>query len=221
MRLEPKLHSETKSDDCLAYHADASSEEPEAPSPADRYYKPNRAKPPKPVALNLIDRDDQEKRARAQLALDRKRELFLLERQLQQATVSKRRSTAKSVLDADVESGRRRSIDLPRNELGADLGSSRRRSVDLPRTESATDGRSGNGSRRGSGVSGVSPFYAAPVRMSNKKLVRNALSTVCLAGGALRLERERALLVSCRSTFGRARSGGLCMLVIPLADSFP
>jgi hypothetical protein len=184
----------------LASHADASTEEPEAPSPADRYYKPNPAKPPKPVALNLIDRDDQEKRARAQLALDKKRELFLLERQLQQATVSKRRSTAKSVLDADVESGRRRSIDSPRNDaVSAELGSSRRMSVDLPRTESATEGRS----RRGSGVSGVSPFYAAPVRMSNKKLVRNALSTVCLAGGALRLERERALLVSRRSTFGR------------------
>lgn len=184
----------------MAYHADASSEEPEAPSPADRYYKPNPAKPPKSVALNLIDRDDQEKRARAQLALDKKRELFLLERQLQQATVSKRRSTAKSVLDADVESGRRRSIDSPRNDaVSAELGSSRRRSVDLPRTESATERRS----RRGSGVSRVSPFYAAPVRMSNKKLVRNALSTVCLAGGALRLERERALLVSRRSPFGR------------------
>ncbi|GAQ81332.1 hypothetical protein KFL_000770250 [Klebsormidium nitens] len=195
-------------------------------------------KPPKPVALHLIDRDDSEKRARMQRALDEKRAHFLLERQLQQAAAaaaSSRRPTDDSsqnpetLLVSDVPSGKRRSSGssaegdgghpaegdggLPakggggsrsKGNSGSSAHVSRRGSgvLDGP----ADGGSSGKPSRRVSGLSedsedkagrklsGVSPFYAAPPRMSNKKLVRNALSTVCLAGGALKLERERALM---------------------------
>ena len=118
---------------------------------------------------------------RAQRALDQKRALFLLERQLQQQAPD---SQSRRESDAAASSRSRAS-----------------HSTDSRRTSDREEPASGKSSRRVSGVldARLSAFYAPPARMSNKKLVRNALSTVCLAGGALKLERERALLVSHRS----------------------
>lgn len=184
--------------------------ETEQSSPAARQLP----KPPKPVALHLIDRDDSEKRARMQLALDEKRAHFLLERA---AAASSRRPPDEASRNPETlpgpasSSGKRRSSrssdgsSPEKRDGGPSAGGIRRVPGGL---DGPTDGGpSGKGSRRASGVSGagVSPFYAAPSRMSNKKLVRNALSTVCLAGGALRLERERALMVSWGGAHGRAR----------------